>query len=156
MVEFISAPVISGFCSAAALTVASTQVKGLFGLKFKGSSFIETWQGFFTNIKTCSPWDSALGCSCIVILLLMRVSSYSFKFCAPLSFISMQQKLTVIKNLRPFKKVACLRNRFVDGTLWFIATSRNAIAVIGGCLAAYLLERHGIKPFSLTGKYVIL
>ena len=73
MVEFISAPVISGFCSAAALTVASTQVKGLFGLKFKGSSFIETWKGFFTHIEECNPWDSALGCSVIVILLLIRV-----------------------------------------------------------------------------------
>ena len=73
IVDFVSAPVISGFCSAAALTVASTQVKGLFGLKFKGSSFFETWRGFFTHIKECRPWDSALGCSMIVILLLMRV-----------------------------------------------------------------------------------
>jgi sodium-independent sulfate anion transporter 11 len=59
MVEFISAPVISCFCSAAALTVSSTQVKGLFGLKRKGSSFIEIWRGFFENITKCNPWDSA-------------------------------------------------------------------------------------------------
>jgi sodium-independent sulfate anion transporter 11 len=80
MVEFISAPVISGFCSAAALTVSSTQVKGLFGLKFKGSSFIEIWRGFFENITKCNPWDSALGCSMIVILLLMRVGYEIFFF----------------------------------------------------------------------------
>ena len=80
MVEFISAPVISGFCSAAALTVSSTQMKGLFGLKFKGFSFIVIWRGFFENIEKCNPWDSTLGCSMIVILLLMRVGYVSFLF----------------------------------------------------------------------------
>ena len=57
------------------------------------------------------------------------------------------------------KKVGFLRNRFVDGSLWFIATSRNAIAVIAGCLAAYFLEQNGSKPFTLTGLcrfYVLL
>lgn len=47
--------------------------------------------------------------------------------------------------------MVCLRNRFVDGALWFISTSRNAIAVIGGCVAAYLLETNGLTPFTLTG-----
>ena len=74
MVELISAPVISGFCSAAALTVASTQVKGLFGLKFSGSSFVDVWWGFFSNVSNVNRWDTALGCSAIVVLLLMRVS----------------------------------------------------------------------------------
>ena len=73
MVEFISAPVISGFCSAAALTVISTQIKGLFGLKFHASSFVEIWIGFFTNLSKMNPWDTGLGCSVIVLLLLMRV-----------------------------------------------------------------------------------
>lgn len=132
LVEFISAPVISGFCSAAALTVASTQVKGLFGLKFSGSSFVEIWTGFFTNLSKINPWDAGLGCSSIVVLLLLR-------------------KLNSLKNLGSLKKVVCLRNRFVDGALWFISTSRNAIAVIGGCVAAYLLETNGLTPFTLTG-----
>lgn len=73
MVEFISAPVISGFCSAAALTVASTQIKSLFGLKFKGSAFVHVWSGFFTHIAEIKKWDALLGCSSIVVLLLMRV-----------------------------------------------------------------------------------
>ncbi|XP_057371308.1 sodium-independent sulfate anion transporter-like isoform X2 [Daphnia carinata] len=132
LVEFISAPVISGFCSAAALTVASTQVKGLFGLKFSGSSFVEVWTGFFTNLSSINPWDAGLGCSSIVVLLLLR-------------------KLNALKSLGSLKKVGCLRNRFVDGSLWFISTSRNAIAVIGGCVAAYLLELNGLTPFTLTG-----
>ncbi|XP_046632863.1 sodium-independent sulfate anion transporter-like isoform X2 [Daphnia pulicaria] len=60
-------------------------------------------------------------------------------------------KLTSLKNLGPLKKVGFLRSRAVDSSLWFIATSRNAIAVIAGCLAAYFLEQNGSKPFTLTG-----
>ena len=60
--------------------------------------------------------------------------------------------MTSIKNLRPCKEVQCLRNRFVDAGIWFIATSRNACAVIAGCLATYFLEQNGYNPFSLTGK----
>ncbi len=41
LVDLISSPVMSGFCSAAALTVFTTQVKGLTGLKFSGSSFVK-------------------------------------------------------------------------------------------------------------------
>ena len=74
MVEFISAPVISGFCSAAALTVISTQLKGLFGLIFQASSFVDIWMGFFSHLNQINPWDACLGCCVIVILLLMRVS----------------------------------------------------------------------------------
>jgi sodium-independent sulfate anion transporter 11 len=87
MVDFISAPVISGFCSAAALTVASTQVKGLFGLKFSGSSFVEIWTGFFTNLSKINPWDAGLGCSSIVILLFMRVRIY-FKIITTLFYFA--------------------------------------------------------------------
>jgi sodium-independent sulfate anion transporter 11 len=61
--------------------------------------------------------------------------------------------LTSLKNLGPLKKVGFLRSRAVDSSLWFIATSRNAIAVIAGCLAAYFLEQNGSKPFTLTGHF---
>lgn len=56
-----------------------------------------------------------------------------------------------MKNLRSLKNIGCLRNRFVDGILWFTSTSRNALAVIAGGVAAYLLEINGLKPFTLTG-----
>ena len=72
--EIISAPVISGFCSAAALTVASTQLNGLFGMKITGSSFLEIWRGFFSELETINASDATLGWSTIVVLLLMRVN----------------------------------------------------------------------------------
>ena len=64
---------ISGFCSASAILIIVTQIKGLFGLQFEGTSVIEILGGFFTRITECNSWDTALGCSTIVLLLLMRV-----------------------------------------------------------------------------------
>ena len=61
--------------------------------------------------------------------------------------------MTCLKNAVPCKEVeCCLRNRYVDAGLWFVATSRNAFAVVAGCLAAYFLEQNGQNPFSLTGE----
>ena len=71
--DLISAPVISGFCSAAALTVASTQMKGLLGLKFKGSHFLDVWGGVYAHFSEINRWDAGLGLSAIVLLLCMRV-----------------------------------------------------------------------------------
>ena len=155
MVDFISAPVISGFCSAAALTgkikiskissenlielyiinviVASTQAKSLFGLKFEGSSFIEIWTGVFTHLDKIRAADAGLGVGAIVVLLLMR-------------------KMTLLKSTPCLKECVCMQQRWVDRVLWFTATSRNAIAVISGCLTTYLLKQNGLQPFSLTGQ----
>lgn len=47
-----------------------------------------------------------------------------------------------------------MRNRYINGALWFIGTSRNAFAVIGGCFVTYLLEKYSSNPFTLTGKPV--
>lgn len=71
--EFISGPVISGFCSAAAVTVITAQFKTLLGLKFPGSSFAKVFSGIFTNWKDISLWDTVLGFSFIFFLLLLKV-----------------------------------------------------------------------------------
>lgn len=133
VVDFISTPVISGFCSAAALTVASTQMKGLLGIKFKGSHFVDIWVGVFSHLSEINPGDAGLGFTAIVVLLLMR-------------------KMTALKDIQCLKnKMKCLQNRFVVATIWFISTSRNAIAVICCTFAAYFLEKNGSSPFTLTG-----
>ncbi len=75
IVDLISAPVISGFCSAAALTAIATQMKGLLGLKFQGSSFLTVWRGVFENLSDINFYDAGLGFLTIFMLLIMRVSS---------------------------------------------------------------------------------
>ena len=73
--EFIAAPVIAGFTTAAALTIGTTQIKALLGLKFPSGGFLETWRGVFQHIDEAKLWDSILGLSSVVILLLLRVTN---------------------------------------------------------------------------------
>jgi len=74
VVEFIAAPVIGGFTTAAALSTITTQIKSLLGLKFSANGFIETWTAVFEHIAETRVWDAVMGFSCIVALLLLRVS----------------------------------------------------------------------------------
>ena len=71
--DFISGPVISGFCSAAAITVVFSQLKAILGLKFKGSSFIKVLPSLFTNYQDILLWDAILGFSMIAFLILLKV-----------------------------------------------------------------------------------
>ena len=77
VIDFISVPVIAGFTSAAAITIASGQVKSIFGLEIIEHSHIEgitgTWIDIIKNIGTIRTSDTILGISCIVILLCLRV-----------------------------------------------------------------------------------
>ena len=83
VIDFISVPVTAGFTSAAAITIASGQVKSIFGLKIKhhiNDSHTEgiagTWIEVIENFDSVRVNDTILGLSCIVILLCMRVSIY--------------------------------------------------------------------------------
>ena len=78
LITFISKPVISGFTSAAAITIACSQLKSLFGLHYSSEGFLETMEQFFKNIKYTKWEDITLGICCVVCLLLLRVC-YSFK-----------------------------------------------------------------------------
>lgn len=71
--DFASTPVVAAFTSAGALTIASSQVKSLFGLKFQAEKFFDIWQNVFENISDLKLGDTILGLSCCTVLLLMRV-----------------------------------------------------------------------------------
>ena len=79
LIDFISVPVISGFTSAAALTIASGQIKGLFGIYKKHHSnethagVVDDYVEIFDNLDTVRWQDAVLGIICAVILLAMRV-----------------------------------------------------------------------------------
>ncbi len=72
--DFISGPVISGFCSAAATTVIASQLKSMLGLTFKGSSFGQVVCGIFTNWQDIRPWDALLGITFILFLIALKVN----------------------------------------------------------------------------------
>ena len=82
LIDFISMPVIAGFTSAAALTIASGQIKGLLGIYTlpENKNMTETHAGvvddyihIFANISTVRWQDAVLGLTCAVVLLAMRV-----------------------------------------------------------------------------------
>jgi MFS superfamily sulfate permease-like transporter len=77
LIDFVSGPVSSGFTSAVALIILSSQVKDIFGIKASGTTFVQMWSSILDNIGGIRVWDTVLGFSCIVILLLMRVSKKS-------------------------------------------------------------------------------
>lgn len=73
MIDFIAAPVVAGFTSAAAFTISTTQIEALLGLKFDDEGFINTWIAVFRDIEYTKKWDAVLGFGSIAILLLLRV-----------------------------------------------------------------------------------
>lgn len=75
IVNFISTPVISGFTSAAALIICSSQIKPLLGLTFKAEGFREIIFKSLSHIPDIKLRDAALSLGCVVVLLFMQVSS---------------------------------------------------------------------------------
>lgn len=75
LVDFVSGPVSSGFTSAVALIIVTSQVKDIFGINAKGTTFVDIWRAIFKDIHNIRAWDTALGLTCIAVLLSMRVGS---------------------------------------------------------------------------------
>ncbi|XP_047505316.1 sodium-independent sulfate anion transporter-like [Pieris napi] len=114
LVEFISAPVISGFTTAAALQIASSQLKSLFGLDgSSGTFFAESAVSFVKNIKTATLWDPILGFGTILVLVILKRVGHGCSLSGTTS-----QKIR-----------------------WYISLSRNAVVVIIGMLAAFIIKQ---------------
>lgn len=78
LINFVSGPVSSGFTSAVALMIATSQVKDLFAISVSGTTFLQQWISIFRNLHAASLWDPVLGFSCIALLLIMRVSTHHY------------------------------------------------------------------------------
>ncbi|XP_066250806.1 sodium-independent sulfate anion transporter-like isoform X1 [Euwallacea similis] len=132
LVDFVSTPVVSAFTSAGAITIASSQIKNLFGLKYDAESFIDVWTKFFMHITEVELWDTLLGFSCIFILLAMRkLKDYGEP---PVADTNDKAGFT-------YKKI-----------IWFASVGRNAMVVVSCAIIAYVFKFHNEKPFSLTSK----
>lgn len=73
LVSFVSVPVIIGFTTAAALTIATTQLKELLGLDAgaRTANLIQTLEALLPRVGQTRPLTLALGAGCIVALLLL-------------------------------------------------------------------------------------
>ncbi|XP_036149342.1 sodium-independent sulfate anion transporter isoform X2 [Monomorium pharaonis] len=122
-----------GFTSAAAIIIATSQVKDILGLKVTGTKFVQVWQSIFEHIGETRRWDTALGIVCIIVLLLLR---------------KVKDLPVVSKNT----KVPSRLQQFITKSFWLVSTARNIIVVIVCAIMCWLLEKHlGESPVMLTG-----
>ena len=71
-IKFIPYPVITGFTSAIALIIFSSQVKDFLGLRMGDvpAEFVDKWRAFARAIETINPWALVLGVTALAIILL--------------------------------------------------------------------------------------
>lgn len=64
-----------GFTSATSVIIAVSQLKGLLGLKFESSTFLDCLLKVYQNIGNYRANDTILGVTSIIILLMLRVNN---------------------------------------------------------------------------------
>lgn len=131
VVRFISLPVISGFVSAAAITIGFGQVKNLLGLQKIDRAFISCVYETFKYIGKTNLWDLLLGSICIVLLAILK----------KLNRIQWHED----KNDTTLQRVC---RKF----LWLVSTGRNALVVILAAVVVKTVEvaTGRLDVFSMT------
>ncbi|CAH1113647.1 unnamed protein product [Psylliodes chrysocephalus] len=133
LLDFVSGPVASGFTSAVALIIVTSQVKDILGIKASGNTFVETWTSLFKDIHNTQGWDAMLGVVCIAVLLILRIIG--------------TLKIEPNHESEELTTVQKLVNKFV----WLIGTARNAILVIVCGFIGYSFCLNGEPPFKVIG-----
>ncbi|XP_014238195.1 sodium-independent sulfate anion transporter-like [Trichogramma pretiosum] len=133
LIDFISGPVSVGFTSAAAIIIATSQVKDILGISIKGGKFTQVWHQIFEQIGQTRLWDVVLGLTCMFILLIMR-------------------KVKDIPVVPKDEKKPAAWRITLEKFLWLMSTARNILVLVSCALGCWLLERHlGSSPVVLTG-----
>ncbi|XP_011313714.1 sodium-independent sulfate anion transporter isoform X2 [Fopius arisanus] len=133
LIDFISGPVSVGFTSAAAIIIATSQVKDILGIRISGGNFLDTWHNVFEHVCDTRLWDAVWGLTAIIILLILR-------------------KVKDIPVVSEDRKAAGISAKIVGAFLWFLSTSRNIlVVVVSAVLCWYLENRLGSSPVILTG-----
>lgn len=152
VVEFFSFPVIAGFTSAAATQIASSQIKSLLGIPGKANEFLEAWETVFSNIGQTKLWDTLLGVTSIIVLMLMRVRLLQLQreviHLENLNWVFQEMRKYGTRDSRP--EWSSTRNNF-GRAVWLVSLARNAIVVLIGTTLAWILYLNGSTPFKLTG-----
>ncbi|XP_055947438.1 sodium-independent sulfate anion transporter-like isoform X1 [Argiope bruennichi] len=129
LVTFISSSVVSGFTSAAAITIATTQISGIFGMSSKSDGFIDDVYHFFSGISqgNIRYWDMTMGFCSIAFLFML-------KYCTSL-------------------KLSCCGSkaqRILEILLKTMSIARNALLVLSCAGVAAILISYNIDKLTLT------
>ncbi|XP_043479223.1 sodium-independent sulfate anion transporter [Leptopilina heterotoma] len=133
IINFVSGPVSSGFTSAVALIIVTSQIKDILGVPAEGTTFLDMWTSIIDKVSygPISYLDASIGVSCIVFLLIFRMIT---------SF-----------NIGPKQEeLRTSRQKVINKIIWLTGTSRNALLVIMcGGLGYYFSEN---KEIHLIGE----
>ncbi|XP_053608013.1 sodium-independent sulfate anion transporter-like [Plodia interpunctella] len=124
LVDLISPSVTSGFTSATAVIIVSSQIKGLLGLRFAAETPWENAEQILARLHLVRYSDLALGLVCCVALLLLRK----------------------LKDVKISPKRPVLRK-----SLWLVSIARNALVVLAAAVFAYCLHDPDDPIVKLSG-----
>lgn len=119
IIDFVSGPVSSGFTSAVALLIITSQIKDLIGVRGSGSSFWEMLRSLYRDVENISVADTVIGVGCIVLLLILRI-------------------LAEVRIGPPDPRQQSTAQKYINKSMWFMGTIRNSIIVIGCTVASYV------------------
>lgn len=124
IMRYLSLPVVSGFTSAAAITIGFGQVKHLLGIKIDSTEyFVDEVIETFKHISATNGWDVLMGLTCLFLLI-------SLKF--------------LNKHVQKFSSDTKLKKIAIH-FLWFVTTARNAIIVLFSAAVAYAIHTQHLK-----------
>lgn len=131
IMDFISYPVLKGFTSAAAITIAMSQVKKWWGQTGVPRDFLPQLYWTVAKIPQSRLWDFLLGVCCIALIVLLR-------------------KLKEVKWKTEFDDLT-IGWKIVNKTIWLLGTGRNILAIVFASIASFIFLENNMRPFTLTG-----
>ncbi|XP_055877244.1 sodium-independent sulfate anion transporter-like isoform X1 [Biomphalaria glabrata] len=132
IVSFISFPVINAFSSAAAITIAVSQLKTLLGVKGVPNDFVESLDVIRKKLPYINVWDMTMGMSCIVVVILLK-------------------KLREIRWKDDPDKPIPIYVMIYRKLIFICGAGSTAIVVIVAAGILAILERYGVKDLTPTG-----
>ncbi|XP_050432121.1 sodium-independent sulfate anion transporter-like [Adelges cooleyi] len=136
LIDFVSGPVSSGFTSAVALLIITSQIKDLVGIKATGTTLFEMVVSLYKDIHNASTADAAIGFGCIALLLALRIVAE-----------------TRIGPAEPERQTC--KHKFVNRILWLVGSFRNSIIVVGCTALSYVhiisLDESTVPSYKIIG-----
>jgi len=141
LIDFISQPVIAGFTSGAAITIASGQIKSLLGIAVSKehkshthAGIVDYYVDIVNNIHNIKWEDAVLGVICSIILLSLRALNRTGWF----ESVEGQESNSNIQRMMNSRMRPSTLN-VVRKIVWFICTARNALVVVTMAIVAKLI-----------------
>ncbi|XP_070580297.1 sodium-independent sulfate anion transporter-like isoform X2 [Ptychodera flava] len=136
LVNFISFPVITGFTTAAAITIACGQIKHVLGLSYHADTFIDDIKNIIKLIPETNYWDFIMATCCFIALFALKfLKSSAVKW----------EENADDETIPVWRKI-------IWKTFWLLGTARNAVVVIIAGVLAWSLRETDKKPLTLVGE----